>query len=77
MFDFENIVFENFSEILLIFFLTLQISNLQHERDFLIKKQDEVNDSQRVRTLQRDNTQVRLTVYIYTIYIYIYIYNLS
>ena len=64
MFDFENIVFENFSEILLIFFLTLQISNLQHERDFLIKKQDEVNDSQRVRTLQRDNTQVRLTVYI-------------
>ena len=35
-----------------------QIANLQRERDFLLKKQEELNDSQRVRTLQRENTQV-------------------
>ena len=32
--------------------------NLQRERDLLIKKQEDQNDSQRVRTLQRENTQV-------------------
>ncbi len=41
-----------------------QIVNLQRERDFLIKKQlqEELNDSQRVRTLQRENTQLNLKV---------------
>ena len=32
--------------------------NLQRERELLIKKQEDQNDSQRVRTLQRENTQV-------------------
>ena len=39
-----------------------QIVNLQRERDFLIKRQEELNDSQRVRTLQRENTQLNLKV---------------
>ncbi|CAB4030083.1 Hypothetical predicted protein, partial [Paramuricea clavata] len=34
-----------------------QIVNLQRERDLLIMKQEDLNDSQRVRTLQRENTQ--------------------
>ena len=39
-----------------------QIVNLQRERDFLTKKQEELNDSQRVRTLQKENTQLNLKV---------------